>query len=246
MEYEEPTHDRVRYGFRVPGPDVAVNKWTQGQPAAGSRYWYWIEYRNDGDLAGDQCGPHRHAAVDVTYVSDGAPVAPTFPGGNQVVWSLGTLPAGATRRFPLVVDVAGGTAEGTPLHNEVQVTDPDDHNTGNDSQSRNDNVAALDVDLYVGLGNQGDQPTPGQDYVYRIDYGNQLGTGSGPVLLTQTLPVSSTYVSFFSDDPLWTLVSSMGNQVVFTRPMIPGWSGAQLYVRLHLDAAASIGTQLDT
>ncbi len=245
VEYEEPTHDRVRYVFRVPGPDVAINMWTQGQPAAGSRYLYWLEYRNDGDLPATNVVVTDTLPVTLTYVSDGAPVVPTFPGGNQVVWSLGALPAGATRRIPLVVEVAAGTPQGTQLHNAVEISDPDDHNTGNNSQSRDDAVVALDVDLYANVNSQGSQPAPGNDYVYRIDYGNQGGTGSGPVWLTQTLPVSSTYASFWSDDPVWTLASSVGNQLVFTRSMISG-SGGQLYVRLHLDAAVSIGTQLDT
>ena len=246
VEYEEPTHDRVRYVFRVPGPDVSLNLWTQGQPAAGSRYQYWLEYRNDGDLAATNVVLTATLPPEVTYVSDNAPASPTFPGSNQVVWSLGALPAGANRRIPLVVEVAAGTAEGTPLHMVVEVADPDDRNTGNDRQERNDNVVALDVDLNVGVNNQGSQPAPGNDYVYRIDYGNQASTGSGPVWLTQTLPVSSTYVTFWSDDPVWTLASSVGNQLVFTRSMISGYSGAQLYVRLHLDADVSIGTQLDT
>ncbi len=244
-EYEDVSHDRVRYTFRLPGPDVASNMWTQGQPAAGSRFQYLLEYRNDGDLAATDVIVTDTLPSEVTYVSDGSGITPTLS-GQLVIWSFGALPAHTSRRIPLVVDVAGGTAEGTVLHNEVVVTDPDDRNTGNDSQSRDDTVAALDVDLYVGLGNQGDSPSPGQDYVYRIDYGNQAGTGSGPVLLTQTLPVSSTYVSFWSEDPLWTLASNSGNQVVFANSTIPGGYGTQLFVRLHLDATAINGTQLDS
>ncbi|MFN8595734.1 MAG: PKD domain-containing protein [Anaerolineae bacterium] len=245
VEYEEPTHDRVRYVFRVPGPNVAVNKWAQGQPAAGSRFWYWIEYRNDGDLAATNVTLTDTLPAEVTYVSDNSGVTPTIV-GNQLVWSLGTLPPGANRRFPLIVEVAAGTAIGTPLHNVVEVSDPDDRDTGNNTQSRDDNVVALDVDLYAGVWNQGGQPTPGQDYVYHINYGNQGGTGSGPVTLTHTLPVSSTFVEFWSDDPMWSVANTTGNQVVFTRPTIYGWYGTELYVRLHLDAAATVGTQLDT
>lgn len=247
VQYEEPTLDRVFYRFRLPGPDVAINLWTQGQPAAGSRYLYWLEYRNDGDLAATGVILTDTLPPEVTYVVDGAPVAPTFV-GNQVVWSLGALPAGANRRFPLVVEVAieKAAASSALLHNAAEVTDPDDRNTGNNTWSRDDNVVALDVDLSIGVWNQGSQPTPGQDYVYRIGYNNQGSTDSGLVTLTHTLPVSSTYVTFWSDDPLWTLVSSAPDHVVFTRPTISGRSGAQLFVRLHLDAAAAIGTQLDT
>ncbi len=245
VEYEDLSRDRVRYTFRLPGPDVGINHWTQGQPAAGSRFEYWLEYRNDGDLAATDVILTDTLPAEVTYVSDGAAVAPTI-NGQQVSWSLGALPPHSWRRIPVVVDVAGGTADGTLLHNEVVVTDPNDRNPGNDSQGRDDAVAALNVDLYVGLGNQGDQPAPGNDYVYRIDYGNQASTGSGPVVLTQTLPVSSTYVSFWSEDPLWSLASNAGNQVVFTRPVINGQTGWQLFVRLHLDATATNGTQLNT
>lgn len=245
VDYEEPTHDRVRYVFRVPGPDVASNQWTQGQPAAGSRFWYWIEYRNDGDLAATNVVLTDTLPAEVIYVSDNSGVAPSIA-GNQVVWALGTLPPGASRRFPLIVEVAAGTPAGTPLHNVIQVTDPDDRNTGNDQHSRDDNVVALDVDLNAGVWNQGAQPAPGQDYVYRIDYGNQGGTGSGPITLTHTLPISSTFVEFWSDDPLWSVASVTGNQVIFTRPTIYGWHGTQLFVRLHLAAAATVGTQLDT
>lgn len=245
VEYEDVTLDRVRYVFSVPGPDVAINLWAQGQPAAGSRFWYWIEYRNDGDLSASNVILTDTLPAELTYVSDNSGVTPTIV-GNQVVWSLGTLPPGANRRFPLIVEVAAGTPQGTPLHNQVEVTDPDDwRNTGNNTQSRDDTVVALNVDLYANVWNQGAQPAPANDFVYRIDYGNQGNSGSGAVILTHTLPVSSTYVSYFSDDPLWALASS-GTHVVFTRPMIPGWHGAPLYVRLHLNAAAVIGTQLDT
>jgi len=245
VEYEDVSRDRVRYTFRLPGPDVGINQWAQGQPAAGSRFEYWLEYRNDGDLAATNVILTDTLPPEVTYVSDGADVAPTF-NGQQVSWSLGALPAHSRRLIPLVVDVAGGTPNGTVLHNEAIATDPNDRNPGNNSQGRDDTVVALAVDLYVGMGNQGDQPAPGNDYVYRIDYGNQNATGSGPVVLTQTLPVSSTYVSFWSNDPLWSVASNVGNQVVFTRPVISGQTGWQLFVRVHLNAAATNGTQLDS
>lgn len=76
-----------------------------------------------------------------------------------------------------------------------------------------------------------------------IGYNNSGNTGSGVVRITDTLPVSTTFVRWWSDEAGWTLVQS-GAQVVFERDTIRGNQGGWIYLVLRLDSALAVDKEL--
>jgi len=241
MYIEPDDGDRVINVFREPVPNLGLNKWSQGQPAGGGNFVYEIEYWNGGEAEATNVVLTDTLPLSTTYVADSSGV-PAHVNGRVITWSLATIPAqSSNRRFQLVVAV-DPLASGT-LHNEVEIYTPYDEWTGDNSASTDDDVQSPDVDLRVEKWNHHSNPAPGYDFVYYIEYNNDGGSGSGIVTLADTLPISTSYVSWFSRDPLWNLVS-VGSQVVFTRPVIAGNDGDDLYLTLHLSDTVQEGDTL--
>jgi len=240
--YREPDDgDRVMNVFEEPAPDLEVHKWSDGQPAAGSNFAYWIEYENRGEIDATDVVLTDTLPLDTSYVADSSGV-PANVNGQVITWSLGTVPVDSQARFLLVVAVAPG-ASGT-LHNEAEIYTLYDGDPWNNSTDRDDDIQPVDVDLGVDKWNESDNPAPGYDFTYRVEYRNHGNTGSGIVTLTDTMPLSTTFVSWYAHDPLWNMVGVVGRQAVFTRPVIPGDSGEELFLTLHLSDTVRQGTTL--
>ncbi len=241
VSYLEPDGDEVYNVFREPAPQLRVNKWSQGQPAVGGNFVYWVECQNNGEVDADSVVLTDTLPVGTSYVTDNA-AFPAHVSGRVITWSLGTVPADSRVRFWMVVAVGPGASD--PLQNQVEVCTPDDVQLGDNSWTQEDDLQTPDVDLWVSKWNHRDSPAPGSDFKYVIDYRNDGSTGSGAATLTDTLPLSTTFVSWYSPDVLWTPVITTGNRVVFTRPVIAGGSGGRLYLTLHLSDTVPEGTPL--
>lgn len=242
MYIEPDDGDRVINVFREPAPNLWVNKQSQGDPAAGGNFVYQIEYQNGGEGEAANVVLTDTLPLSTTYVSDSSDVT-AHVNGRVITWSLPTIPAQSDNyHFDLVVAVDPLLVSGT-LHNEVEIYAPYDEDPGNNSASTDDAVQSSNVDLSVEKWNHHSNPAPGYDFVYLLRYRNDGSTGSGIVTLTDTLPLSATYVSWFPQDPLWNLVS-VGSQVVFTRPVIAGDRNGDIYLTLHLSNTVQEGTTL--
>jgi uncharacterized repeat protein (TIGR01451 family) len=223
-------------------PSVGVHKRSEGQPAVGGNFAYWIQYSSHGRADATDVVLTDTLPANTTYVTDSSGF-PTHVNGNVITWSLGTVPANSNAQFLLVAAVGSG-ASGT-LQNQVEIYAPGDDYPFDNSDTSDDDVQTADVNLRVEKWGHHSEPAPGYDFTYHIEYRNDGGTGSGIVTLTDTMPTSTTFVSHYSPDPLWNLVGVVGNRVVFTRPVIPGWYGDWLRLTLHLSDTVSEGTDLD-
>jgi uncharacterized repeat protein (TIGR01451 family) len=233
--------DGNQVALNVPQPNLWVNKQSEGQPAVGGNFAYWIDYGNGGHADATNVVLTDTLPAGTSYVADSSSL-PAHVSGGVITWALGTVPVDSHTGFLLVTQVGSGA--GDPLQNQVEIYTADDDYFGDNSWTQEDDLQTPDVDLRVDKWNHGDWPAPGNDFTYIIDYRNDGGTGSGFVTLTDTLPMSTTYVSWFSRDPLWTLASTVGNRVVFTRPVVPGWGADQLRLTLHLGDEVQEGTPL--
>ena len=135
-------------------------------------------------------------------------------GANGVVtWDLGTIPTRTDAGdnwgvFHLTVDVSNTVPTGTESLSEncvgISTTSPGDFDPDRDQRSfcsgRVDvweDDAGINVDKWVDPGD----PTPGQEYEYNIHWCSDTGTNFGPAWLTDTRPVSSTLIDWWTDWP---------------------------------------------
>ena len=236
--YVEPDDgDYVINVFREPAPDLEVTKWTEGDPAAGGRLTYWIEYWNHDEGVAYDVVMTDTLPVSTTYVVDTAPVG-TMTTVNEVIWELGTLDPQSNGRFKLVIDI-DAAATGS-LDNHIEISTLDDTNPDNNQYDHSINIQPADVDLSVDKWIHRSEPAPGYNFKYIIQYNNSGSTGSGPVTLTDTLPIPTAYVDFYAQDALWYLVSNDGVEVVFAHPGFPGGRGDQIELTLHLSDTVNV------
>jgi uncharacterized repeat protein (TIGR01451 family) len=120
-------------------------------------------------------------------------------------------------------------------------TNPDD-NSAEAEVTIVDETPDLYVDKYPRPGN----PTPGESFYYVINYGNQGDTASGPVWLTETLPISTSVVGWFSQNGfnLWQETVNDGEKLVLEAASLPGGWGDQILLRLLVSGEVSTGVQL--
>jgi uncharacterized repeat protein (TIGR01451 family) len=245
VEYIEPDEDYVINVFREPAPDVRVDKWVEGnnEAAPGGTAVFTIRYRNDGSAVASAIWLTDTLPANTAYITDSSGVAANV-GAEWVGWTLGPLDPGEERQFYVVLSNTANASD--TLRNEVDVFTADDDNSGNNHAEVEVHVTDAQPDLYVNKWHYPGDPAAGQTFLYEIDYGNQGPVASGPVLLTDTLPLSTTIVSWFSEYgyDLWTEAVSSSSQLVLSAPAIPGHWSDRIYLRLRVDGGVLEGTQL--
>ncbi len=243
VAYRELDGDEVINVFRKPSPDMWVNTWPAGggQAAPGGPVVYGIECRNQGDAAGEATLTATLPA-NTTYVGDSSGL-PATVGEGIVTWSLGTLdPYTAPLEFYLVL--TNTASPGDKLTNHVTVGGSEEINWGNNTSEASVEVSDGQPDLYINKWPGPGDPTPGQCFRYEIGYGNQGPVAGGPVWLTDTLPLSTTFVGLSYEQGnynYWTEVVTTGGQVVLYSPALPGNWGGRLWLSLRLDEDAPQG-----
>ena len=245
ITYTEADADEVINVFRAPAPDLRVEKWVEGggEVAADGVAIFGIRYQNEGD------GPGQAILTDTmpagtTYISDSSGLLPSIT-GNTIVWDLGNVPP---REIPASFQlVLGHTADpGGTLRNQVDIAAPYETDPSDDHAEAQANVGSGQPDLYVNAKANPWDPTPGQQFRYEINYGNQGPVASGPVWLTGTLPLSTTLVSWQSENgyTLWHAMQVSGGRVILHAPALPGKWGDRLLLTLRLNEGVPYNTQL--
>jgi uncharacterized repeat protein (TIGR01451 family) len=252
VNYLEPDGDWVQTHPPNPAPDLRVDKWVEGsrETSPGGTVVYGVHYYNNGD--GDATGVVLTDTLPptTTYSADSSEF-PATPSGDTVTWDMDTLAPGSQGRFYLVLDVdSGAVLSDTIARNVITVTagnyEPGDWQGDNGAKSDDFHVGSGSPDLYVSKHSNLGDPVPGQTFLYQINYDNHGPAASGPVLLTDTLPLSTTFVSWFSNNgyTLWTEEITTGGQFVLSAPALPGYWGDQIYLRLRVSDAVTYNTQL--
>ena len=250
--YWEPDNDVAGNAFHEPAPDVHVQKWVEGggETSPGGTIVYNVRYHNNGDAAATGVVLTDTIPFSTTYNSDSSGFT-AYPSGNVVTWTLGILAPQSQAQFHLVLDVdSGAVASDTIASNVITITagnyEPPNWMGDNRADSGDIHVSDEFPDLYVNKHPNPGDPAPGQTFLYQIDYGNQGPVASGLVLLTDTLPLSTTFVSWSSQNNymLWSEVITTGGQFVLSAPALPGNWGDSIYLTLRVSDVVTYGTQL--
>ena len=246
VQYQEPDGDWVINVFRLPTPDMDLQKWVEGNNDIGQNNLivFGLQYQNNGDAPGNAILTDTLDTA-MSYVTDTSGLTVTI-NGIHITWDLGTVePYTLPHRFQLVVSQTGNVSNS--LDNMADISTSYDTNTGNNHAQANVHIReAGNPDLRIDKSASPGDPTPGQLFRYDLNYGNNSSYASGQACISDTLPLSTSLVSWQSqnDYNLWTQVSLVGRQLMLCAPVIPGNYGDQIQLTLQLDANTPIDTQL--
>ncbi len=197
----------------------------------GATFTYTVTVNNAGPIAATGVVVTDTLPAGLTFVSGNGTGVTVTNNAGVVTASLGTLAAGASRSFTIVVSVASSVT-GT-IANSVNVSSTEtDSNFGNNQASLNTTTTPR-YDLTITKTDSVDPITPGSIFSYTI-----LVTNSGPsdaqnVVVTDTLPAGLTIESVNSTGT----VNQASNVVSVTFTSFPAGSSQSIVINV-----ASSGT----
>jgi len=178
--------------------DVWVRKWAPVRSIIpGDEYRYVIDYGNDASNPATNVVITDTLPDYVAYVRDTSGITPTVDsGGRTIAWRLGALEGQQAGTFELWVKLDASVPEGTRLRNHVEISDPADATPYNNESEADVWPGSPYVNLWVDKSLRADRPPfVGEVIVYRISYGNRGNHPAHNVVLTDTLPLSTTFVT---------------------------------------------------
>ena len=226
--------------FRTPSPDLWLQKWGEGEPVSGRTYDWTLRYCNQGDTAAENVALEDTLPEGMSFVS--ASPAPVAMIGNRVIWALGTVEPGDWITITLTVQVDAEPCHDVENCAEISTTTWE-RDTWNNGACSSRHVVADEVDLGVGKRASTGEPAPGHEYVYHIDYCNGRPASALNVCITDTLPVSVTFVSEWHP-PGWSVDTTTPGVVVWTRPELLGHRSGYLELRVRVNDDVGLGEQL--
>ncbi|MBN1641763.1 MAG: DUF11 domain-containing protein, partial [Anaerolineae bacterium] len=241
------------YSWSLLAPRLSVAKWnTAGHARPGGPYAYLIEYRNDGSAPAENVTLVDTLPPFASYVDDTSGLPVTLGPAGAIAWDVGPLEPGAQHVFALTVAISESapTGEGIldPNCVAIQTSTAGDPDPGDDSACSDPvDVWEDEVELAVDKRVRPDDPAPGQEFEYTVQWCNQRGAAAGPVTLTDTLPAWTTLVEWWPRDPgqpFWSEVSSSGGELVLYAASLPGQACGEIALRVALALEAEIGATL--
>jgi uncharacterized repeat protein (TIGR01451 family) len=185
--------------------DLGVVKTGPGGVLSGSTITYTITATNAGPSDAASVTLADVVPANTTFTSftqNSGPVfacvPPAVGGTGPITCTLASFAAGSTATFTLVVQTAAGIADGTIITNTATIdTTSTDPNPANDASTTNTTVAAeADLNL-VKTGSSAFRP--GTQTSYTLTLTNNGPAAAQNVVLTDTLPAQTTFVSFSQD-----------------------------------------------
>ncbi|MDI6791778.1 MAG: right-handed parallel beta-helix repeat-containing protein, partial [bacterium] len=177
-------------------PDVIITSKTDGTATVspGDTLTYTITYQNTGEIG----------ATSVV-ITDTIPTNTTFSSasgggtlsGDTVTWTIGTLEVDGPHQITLTVVVNDPLPGGTKIVNTATIGDDgSDSDPTNNSQTDTDTVVAPQPDVTMTSKTDGaDTASPGDTLTYTITYENTGDAGAASVVITDTIPTNTTFVS---------------------------------------------------
>jgi uncharacterized repeat protein (TIGR01451 family) len=178
----------------VPGgalPSLTVSVADAPDPvAAGGNMTYTIAYANAG--SGDATTVILTDAVPANTSFVSASAGGTLSAG-VVTWALGTLAAGASGSVQLVVKVTSPLANNTIINNAA--CSIDSAQTNPLSAAAIATTVTSSPALTIAATDAPDPVNAGANITYTISYGNNGNMNASGVVLTDTVPVNTSFVS---------------------------------------------------
>ena len=249
--------------------DMDISKFAYGSSSESPRgeeqvYYLYFDH-SSGSLDAADVAISDTLPLNTTFVgwsSDGnvdAPnhqllgrtITPTVNDG-QVVWDLGTVGGADYGYIYVVVQVSDTLQVNDTLTNVARVASSIDTQASNDVSTQTTTVATPTWDLVVFKSLWSGNLVPGTDVEYQLFVYNDGNAPARDVLITDTLPVSTTFVSWSSSSSrnshqiLGREVTEtvVGNQVTWRIDVLRPGQYVYIYPIVHISETAPLGTVL--
>jgi uncharacterized repeat protein (TIGR01451 family) len=172
-------------------PILTIAKTAAPSPVApDSNLTYTLAYANTGNANASGVVITDTLPANTTFVS--ATGGGTLSGG-VVTWSLGALIAGASGSVQLVVRIGSPLANGTVITNSTYAIDSTETSPVAGA-SVNTTVSSAPI-LTIGKTAAPSPVAPGSNLTYTLAYSNAGNANASGVVITDTLPANTTFVS---------------------------------------------------
>jgi uncharacterized repeat protein (TIGR01451 family) len=169
---------------------------------AGNNVTYTISVQNSGTDLATLMSLNDPLPAGTSFVSmtqnSGPSLSCTTPavgGGGTVTCSTATLPVGAAATFELVLAVGANVAGGTTISNTATVSSATPDPVGVNNAATASTMVTTSADLSVTMSDSPDPVNPGSNITYAITAHNAGPSDAATVLLGDTLPAGTTFVS---------------------------------------------------
>ncbi|MBK7601247.1 MAG: DUF11 domain-containing protein [Acidobacteria bacterium] len=253
LQDTNPTNDSSTTSTAVgPNADLQVTKTsspamvTAGGTTAADTITYTINYRNSGPGSANGVQivdtiPANLTLVPGSFQAPNLSCTPVPAPGQQVTCTpvangfgtnaAGVLPAGASGTITFQARVPAGVPDGTLIQNTVTIasTGPNatpDPNTSNNASPPTSTLVKATADLGVRKVSSTTSIDAGGTFDYTVYYRNNGPSNAANVVITDTLPAQTTFVSLANANPnlvCTTPVIGQTGTVICTMPVLaPG------------------------
>jgi len=248
--YYQPDADKVYNVFNEPAPDLRINLSGQGMPASGNNYVLEVHYNNDGWATAPGV-TIQSAFWGMVYLSDtsGFPHTGTGDPTDPIIWDVGNVPVNRYGESVFYVFVQVVNPPGGGVFATADIDSSMDYYQGDEGRKHATFESSITEtnasELNIGKWAWAWAPVvPGQDFVYAVNVCNNSENPSSEVYITDTLPVSTTLVSWFAQEPGWEQVSASDHELVVKRPTVSGYRCSEVDINVHLSDQAWIDMNL--
>jgi len=245
VSYQEPDGHRVYNVFVEPAPYLYVRKSAQGEAGEGGNLAFRIEYGNWGGAAAEDVTITDVLGPGLVYLGDTSGVAHTGSGSGPISWNLGNVDPGYDSFFDVFVEITVGDTE--PISNVVFITTTNPFNQSDPEDSEAYWEGAVQAnDTYVSVDKWAwtDDPAPGEDVIFSVNVCNDGSTGSSELILTDDLHPALSLVNWWSPEGGWQEASSGSQQLVLSRPTVPGFWCSEVMIEAYVDPSVQAGDLL--
>ncbi len=222
----------------VTAPEMTFSKSADNSSAdPGDTVVYTLYYENTGSGVATDVIVTDTIPEDTTFVSSD----PGYDGvsGDTYTWNIGTVAGYSNGTITITVTVDPGTLDGTLLHNEATL-DYDDAN-GNPYDQLTDyaDVTVTAPEMTFSKVADVDLADPGDTIVYTLTY-NNIGSGRATdVVVTDTIPENTTFVSSV---PIYN--SSSGDTYTWNIGTVNAYSSGTITITVTVDVGTPDGILL--
>jgi len=233
---------------------IGYKELTAGAAVPGGELEYKIYLKNDGNAAAQNIVITDTLPVSVTYVADYNEYGfTTVLTGNTVVWTRPVLNPGESAYLYLWVRLADTIQAGDTLTNTVWITTSDP-----DIDPSNNKYALgiqAEADMEVSKEVYGTSKAPqGEEMVYKLRFANNGDLDAVDVVITDTLPPSTTFVEWSSntnvDTPNHELLGRVitptvnGNRIAWNLGSVDAGDYGYIYLLVRVSDTVTVGETL--
>jgi uncharacterized repeat protein (TIGR01451 family) len=234
--------------------DLMVTKTDSPDPVtAGNNLTYTINFTNPGPSNAQTVTVTDAVPANSTFVSATAPAgwaatAPSVGGTGNVVFSKGTVAAGETAVFTMVVKVNANTPNGTTITNSATALSSTTESSGGSNTGTATTTVQTSADIVVTKTESSDPVVAGSNLTYTINFTNNGPSDAQSVTVTDAVPANTTFVSASVTTGIgWTITAppagGTGN-VVFSKPTAAAGETAVFRVIVKVNSNTPSGTTI--